>query len=121
MSDAEVRACGLRVPAQQSTAMVPIPVSLDDETKNLIDGLQRRQKDLAEFQVPRLHQCKGALAEQERLAAELKEDLDVFGRQVDVSELSFRTTQFSLPCERRFSLEQMTTRKERTERLCCRW
>ena len=121
MSDATDRACGLRVPAQQSTTMAPIPVSLDDETKNLIDGLQRRQKDLAEFQVPRLHQCKGPLAEQERLAAELKEDLDVFGRQVDVSELPFRTIRFSLSCQRLFSLEQMTTRKEQTARPCCRW
>ena len=65
--------------------MTSLPSSIDDDTRNLVDGLERRQKDLSDFQVPRLHQCTGSLAEQERLAAELKEDLDVFTRQIEVS------------------------------------
>lgn len=65
--------------------MAPIPQTLDIETKDLIDGLYRREKDLAEFQVPRLRDCSGPLSVQQRLAAELREDLDVFGKQIEVS------------------------------------
>lgn len=65
--------------------MAPIPQTLDIETKDLIDGLYRREKDLAEFQIPRLRDCSGPFSVQQRLAAELREDLDVFGKQIEVS------------------------------------
>lgn len=64
--------------------MAPIPSSLNTETINLIDNLQRRQKDLDDYQVPRLRDCKGPLSVQQKLAAELKEDLNAFGQQIEV-------------------------------------
>ena len=64
--------------------MAPIPSSLDTETINLIDNLQRRQKDLDDFRVPRLRDCKGPLSLQQKYAAELREDLNTFGQQVEV-------------------------------------
>lgn len=64
--------------------MAPIPSSLDTETINLIDNLQRRQKDLNDYQVPRLRDCKGPLSVQQKFAAELKEDLNAFGQQIEV-------------------------------------
>jgi len=63
--------------------MAPIPSSLDTETINLIDNLQRRQKDLDDFQLPRLRDCRGPLSVQQKFAAELKEDLDAFGQQIE--------------------------------------
>ncbi|KAL5498981.1 SEC20 [Sanghuangporus vaninii] len=67
--------------------MAPISQVIDDETKALIDNLQRRERDLAEFQIPRLRDCKGPLSLQQRLAAELKEDLDAFVKQVEILEI----------------------------------
>ena len=65
--------------------MAPIPRVLDDETQSLVDNLKRREKDLSEYQLPRLRGCSNSLAELERLAAELKEDLGTFGQLVEVS------------------------------------
>ena len=65
--------------------MAPIPQILDDETKALAENLQRREKDLTEFQIPRLRDCKGPLSVQQQFAAELREDLDAFTKQVEVS------------------------------------
>ncbi|KAL5522741.1 hypothetical protein ACEPAG_8759 [Sanghuangporus baumii] len=67
--------------------MAPIPQILDDETKVLVDKLQRRERDLVEFQIPRLRDCKGPLSLQQRLAAELKEDLDAFVKQIEILEI----------------------------------
>lgn len=64
--------------------MAPIPTQLDEEISNSIHSLQRRQKDLAEFQIPRLRECKGPLTTQQQYAAELREDLDSFAKQVEV-------------------------------------
>ena len=85
--------------------MAPIPLVLDDETKDLVDNLKRREKDLAEFQVPRLRQCSSSLVEQQRLAAELKEDLGSFGQYVEVSEAQ----QSDTPRLWNFSLETRAT------------
>ncbi|EMD35457.1 hypothetical protein CERSUDRAFT_96573 [Gelatoporia subvermispora B] len=68
--------------------MPPIPSTLDEQTSALIASLQRRQKDLAEFQIPRLRTCTGPLATQQQFAVELREDLDAFSRQVDSLDLS---------------------------------
>ncbi|OCB90027.1 Sec20-domain-containing protein [Sanghuangporus baumii] len=67
--------------------MAPIPQVIDDETKAFIDNLQRRERDLVEFQIPRLRDCKGPLSLQQRLAAELKEDLDALVKQVEILEI----------------------------------
>lgn len=64
--------------------MPPIPITFDDGTKDAIEALERRQKDLREFQIPRLRTCKGPLALQQQYAAEIREDVEVLARQVEV-------------------------------------
>ncbi|KAI0642642.1 Sec20-domain-containing protein [Trametes meyenii] len=68
--------------------MPPLPSALDEETSNLISSLGRRQKDLAEFQIPRLRQCTGPLSVQQQYAAELRDDLDTFARQVETLDVA---------------------------------
>ncbi|KLO13328.1 hypothetical protein SCHPADRAFT_809614, partial [Schizopora paradoxa] len=63
--------------------MAPIPSSVDNETNALILDLQRRQKDLSEFQLSRLRDCRESIAVQQRFASEMKEDLDFFDRQIE--------------------------------------
>lgn len=65
--------------------MPPLPTTYDDETKTLIASIQRRQKDLTEFQIPRLRSCKGPLSVQQNFAAELREDIDALGKQIEVA------------------------------------
>jgi len=60
--------------------MPPLPSS---EAADLISSLQRRQKDLSEFQIPQLRDCKGPLALQQNLVAQLREDIETFSRQVE--------------------------------------
>lgn len=64
--------------------MPPLPSALDEETTELIGLIERRQKDLADFQLPRLRQCMGPLSLQQQYAAELRDDLDAFAKQVEV-------------------------------------
>ncbi|RPD75495.1 Sec20-domain-containing protein [Lentinus tigrinus ALCF2SS1-7] len=63
--------------------MPPLPSALDEETANTIASLERRQKDLNDFQLPRLRSCTGPLALQQQYAAEVRDDLDVFARQLE--------------------------------------
>lgn len=65
--------------------MPPLPSTYDDDTKGLIASVQRREKDISGFQIPRLRECRGPLSTQQDLAAELREDLDVLSRQIEVS------------------------------------
>ena len=64
--------------------MPPIPSTLDEETSNIIASLERRQKDLVDFQLPRLRSCTGPLTLQQQYAAEIRDDLDIFARQLEV-------------------------------------
>lgn len=64
--------------------MPPIPSTFDEETTQTIASIERRQNDISQFQIPRLRSCKGPLVAQQNLAAELREDLDVIARQVEV-------------------------------------
>lgn len=64
--------------------MPPLPATYNEETKSLVESIQRRQKDLSEFQIPRLRNCKGPLTAQQDLASEFREDLDILGRQIEV-------------------------------------
>ncbi|KAI0676488.1 Sec20-domain-containing protein [Trametes maxima] len=68
--------------------MPPLPSVLDEETSNLISSLGRRQKDLADFQIPRLRQCTGPLGVQQQYAVELRDDLDAFARQVETLDVA---------------------------------
>lgn len=65
--------------------MAPIPLKFDEETSNLVAALERRKNDIESFQVPRLRDCKGPLSAQQQLAQELREDLDIFTSQIEVS------------------------------------
>lgn len=64
--------------------MAPLPSSLSEELLTTIESLRRRRKDLSNFQLQRLRSCTGPLAIQQQYAAELREDLDTFARQVEV-------------------------------------
>jgi hypothetical protein len=68
----------------QPHIMPPLPSTLGNDTFELISSAQRRQKDLSEFQLPRLRACHGPLTVQQNLAAELREDIEAFARQVEV-------------------------------------
>lgn len=68
--------------------MAPIPAIFSEDTISLVSAAQRHQTDLVEFQIPRLRSCKGPLSLQQNLAAELKEDVDSFARQVEVSNFA---------------------------------
>ncbi|KAL7277341.1 hypothetical protein ACG7TL_009199 [Trametes sanguinea] len=68
--------------------MPPLPSALDAETTNLITSLERRQKDIADFQIPRLRQCTGPLSLQQQYAAELRDDLDAVARQVETLDVA---------------------------------
>lgn len=64
--------------------MPPVPITFDEATKTLIENLGRRQKDLKDFQIPRLRTCKGPLPLQQQYAAEIREDIEVFAKQIEV-------------------------------------
>ena len=68
--------------------MPPIPtnVSLSEDFNTTLAALGRRRRDLEGYQIPRLRDCKGPLSLQQQLTAELKEDLEAFGRQVEALE-----------------------------------
>lgn len=64
--------------------MPPIVIELDAETIALVDHADRRARDITEFQIPRLRDCKGPLSLQQQLNAELRDDMDAFARQIEV-------------------------------------
>ncbi|KAF8068870.1 Sec20-domain-containing protein [Lyophyllum atratum] len=68
--------------------MPPVPSTFSEDTSSQISAAKRRQTDLVEFQIPRLRSCKGPLSLQQKLAAELREDIDFFSRQVEALDIS---------------------------------
>lgn len=48
-----------------------------------VDAARRILHDVRSFQIPRLSRCDHSLADQQQLAAELREDLDRAGRLVE--------------------------------------
>ncbi|KAI6116125.1 hypothetical protein F5141DRAFT_972745, partial [Pisolithus sp. B1] len=59
------------------------PTVLDAESLDLIELIERRLNDLSTFQIPRLKACMGPLATQQRWAAEIREDVERVGRQIE--------------------------------------
>ncbi|KAG8965120.1 hypothetical protein FRC00_010456 [Tulasnella sp. 408] len=53
-----------------------------DEAVQVHDGLRRRLKDFQEHSIPNLRDCKGPLAFQQQLAAEIRDDMDIFNREL---------------------------------------
>ncbi|CAL1699491.1 unnamed protein product [Somion occarium] len=68
--------------------MAPLPSTLDEEATALIDNLDRRKKDLLDFQIPRLRDFKGPLVTQQQYAAELHDDVDTFARLLETLDVS---------------------------------
>lgn len=66
-----------------TTIMAPIPSLLPPETQDAVASLSRRQKDIIDFQIPRLRTCTGPLVTQQQLSAELREDVEVFARNLE--------------------------------------
>ncbi|GJJ11116.1 hypothetical protein Clacol_005347 [Clathrus columnatus] len=54
--------------------MAPITITFSEDANELIEQLDRRQKDIQDFQIPRLRDYKGSLAGQQEYAADLRED-----------------------------------------------
>ncbi|KIJ55654.1 hypothetical protein M422DRAFT_240265 [Sphaerobolus stellatus SS14] len=67
--------------------MPPIRSTVQQETIDLIDSLSRRQKDLQEFQIPRLRDYKGPLITQQQYAGEIRDDLEIFSKSLKELEL----------------------------------
>ena len=65
--------------------MAPIPATFDADIQALLEGIERRQNDLATFQIPRLRACTGPLATQQAWAVEVREDIEQLAKQVEVS------------------------------------
>ncbi|KAF9078710.1 Sec20-domain-containing protein [Rhodocollybia butyracea] len=63
--------------------MPPLPPAFDSETTQLVASVRRRQIDLTEVQIPRLQKCSGPLSLQQKLSAELREDMDTLARQIE--------------------------------------
>lgn len=66
-----------------TSTMPPVPTLLDAESLALIELIERRLNDLSTFQIPRLKACMGPLAIQQRWAAEIREDVERVGRQIE--------------------------------------
>lgn len=65
--------------------MPPIPPKFDRETVNLIESIERRRKDIDSLQLPRLKKFIGPLLVQQQYASELREDIGILEKQIDVS------------------------------------
>jgi len=65
--------------------MPPIPPSFSPDAQSLIATLTRRHTHLLDTQIPQLRDCKGPLSLQQCWAEEVREELGVFARQVEVS------------------------------------
>lgn len=68
--------------------MAPIPSTFAQEIIDLLENLDRRRKDLLDFQIPRLRDCTGSLVTQQQYAAEVREDIEAFSRIVEVRAYS---------------------------------
>lgn len=62
--------------------MPPVPATFTDDAVHLLSSIERRYNDALEHQIPRLQDCKGPLALQQDLAAELREDIELISSQV---------------------------------------
>ncbi|KZV98930.1 Sec20-domain-containing protein [Exidia glandulosa HHB12029] len=68
--------------------MAPISIELDADTRAIVDTADRRARDIGEYQIPRLRDCKGPVSLQQQLNSELRDDLDALARQIESLELA---------------------------------
>jgi hypothetical protein len=64
--------------------MPPLPIILDEQAQRLIFSAQRLRDDLVEVKIPGLRGCTGPKALQQRLAEELREDVNRLARELEV-------------------------------------
>ena len=74
-----------RLPPYPTDTMPPVPQKFDQETTDLIESIERRRKDIDTFQLPRLEKCTGPLSTQQQYASELRDDIEILSKQIDVS------------------------------------
>ncbi|KAJ7892741.1 Sec20-domain-containing protein [Mycena olivaceomarginata] len=68
--------------------MAPLPNTFDEETfANSLLQLSDTKRTSQKFQIPRLRSCRGPLSLQQNLAAELREDIDTFARQIETLDV----------------------------------
>ncbi|QRW04036.1 hypothetical protein RhiLY_03035 [Ceratobasidium sp. AG-Ba] len=63
--------------------MPPISSPLFTEAQTTYEGISRILKDLNEYQIPRLRDCKGPLTLQQQFAAELRDDIDALAKRLE--------------------------------------
>lgn len=69
--------------------MAPIPSAFNQETVDMIENVDRRKRDLLDFQIPRLRDFTGSLVTQQQYAAEVREDIELFSRIIEVRMFRF--------------------------------
>ncbi|KAJ3868931.1 Sec20-domain-containing protein [Lentinula novae-zelandiae] len=63
--------------------MPPLSPIFTPEATQVISSIRRRELDISDVQIPRLKTCLGPLSLQHKLSTELREDIDVFARQIE--------------------------------------
>lgn len=63
--------------------MPPLPVVFDADSLALAETIERGLNDLSTFQIPRLRTCTGPLTTQQLWAAEIREDVEKLGAQIE--------------------------------------
>lgn len=63
--------------------MPPLPAVFDADSLALAETIERGLNDLSTFQIPRLRTCTGPLATQQLWAAEIREDVEKLGAQIE--------------------------------------
>ncbi|KAL4071416.1 hypothetical protein V8B97DRAFT_1871049 [Scleroderma yunnanense] len=63
--------------------MPPLPIVFDVDSLALVETIERGLNDLSTFQLPRLRTCTGPLTTQQLWAAEIREDVDRLGKQIE--------------------------------------
>ncbi|KDN45634.1 hypothetical protein RSAG8_04718, partial [Rhizoctonia solani AG-8 WAC10335] len=63
--------------------MPPVASPLFIEAQTTHEGISRRLRDLNEFQIPRLRECKGPLTLQQQFAAELRDDTEAIAKRLE--------------------------------------
>jgi len=80
---------------------------------DVVDAARRILHDVRSFQIPRLSKCDSSLADQQQLAAELREDLDRAGRLVEQLAVAIADEQ-----DDKARLQLETTVNELRDSLC---
>ncbi|KAL0061081.1 Protein transport protein sec20 [Marasmius tenuissimus] len=92
--------------------MAPIPPKFDSEAIEIIESLERLERDIVEVQIPKLREGKGTLISERE---EIRNDLDKLGRQLE--ELSLLVDDQTGEKSRRELRNVVDNKRERLRRL----